>query len=220
MRNPVRSEADAFRLALGTAAVFGAAIVVGVVAGAAYGLVLFGGAVIGALIWELGSNDPDQAHPVREAAGAARAAPRDGTHRVLVIANETVAGAELRDEILERGHRSPQVRVVCPILPTRAHLVTSDIDRELAEARTRLAETLEWAAAQGLEATGRVSADTPLAAACDELRGFRADEVIVSTHPPERSRWLETGLVEQLRDELEIPVRHVVVDAAHAGAHS
>src|SRR3954451_1588579 len=220
MRNPVRSETDAFRLALGTAAVFGAAIVVGVLAGAAYGLVLFGGAVVGALVWELRSKDPDRPHPLRDAAGAAQATAGDGTHRVLVIANETVGGAELRDEILERGRRSPELRVVCPILPTRAHLVTSDIDRELAEARTRLAETLDWAAAHGLNATGRVSADTPLAAAADELRAFRADEVIVSTHPPERSRWLETGLVEHLRDELDVPVRHVVVDAAHAGAHS
>jgi hypothetical protein len=36
--------------------------------------------------------------------------------------------------------------------------------------------------------------------------------VIVSTHPPDRSRWLESGLVERLRDELDIPVHHVVVD--------
>jgi hypothetical protein len=46
--------------------------------------------------------------------------------------------------------------------------------------------------------------------------------VIVSTHPPERSRWLGSGLVERLRDELDIPVHHVAVDlervreAAHA----
>jgi hypothetical protein len=36
--------------------------------------------------------------------------------------------------------------------------------------------------------------------------------VIISTHPPGRSNWLETGIVERLRDELDVPVTHVVVD--------
>jgi hypothetical protein len=46
----------------------------------------------------------------------------------------------------------------------------------------------------------------------DELRRFPADELIVSTHPPGRSNWLEGGLVQRAREELEIPVSHVIVD--------
>jgi hypothetical protein len=214
MRIPVKSETDAFRLALGTAVVIGAAIAIGVLAGALYGLVLFGGAVVGAMVWELRSEDPDRPRRLRDAASAAPVDQGDLGFRVLVVANETVGGRELRDEILRRGRRPAELRVVCPILPTRAHLITSDIDHELADARQRLDGTLEWARVQGLQATGRVNADTPLAAAADELRRFRADEVIVSTHPPQRSRWLESGLVERLQAELDIPVRHVVVDVA------
>jgi hypothetical protein len=45
----------------------------------------------------------------------------------------------------------------------------------------------------------------------DELREHGADEVIISTYPRGRSNWIETGIVERLRDELEIPVTHVVV---------
>ena len=96
--------------------------------------------------------------------------------------------------------------------------MTSDIDRELADASDRLDVTLAWAAENGLQMTGRVSEDPPLAAACDELRVFAADEVIVSTHPRSRSRWLEAGIVDRLRQELEIPVRHVVVDLARSAA--
>ena len=214
MRMPVKSETDAFRLALGTAAVIGAAIVLGVAAGTLYGLVLVGGALVGALVWELRTDDSDRLRSLSDAAAAAPRDDHDHGRRVLVIANETVAGRELRDEILESGRRPAELRVVCPILPTRAHLITSDIDHDLAEARERLDGTLDWARVHGLAATGRVSADTPLAAAADELRRFRADEVIVSTHPPDRSRWLETGLVERLQAELDIPVRHVVVDLA------
>jgi hypothetical protein len=215
MRIPVKSERDAFFLAYGTAVALGASVILGALVGVLYGVVLFAGIVIGALVWELRSREADRPQPAREAAEAAP--PGDATrHRVLVVANETVAGRELREEIMRRAAHKPEVRVVCPILPSRAHLITSDIDHELAEARTRLGETLAWAGEHGIDATGGVSADTPLTAAADELRRFPADEVIVSTHPQARSRWLESGLVERLRHELDIPVHHVVVDLERA----
>jgi hypothetical protein len=212
MRIPVQSESDAFRLTYGSAVAVAAAVLVGAAAGPAYGAALFAGVVLGALLWDMRAKGPDVARPLREARSEASAAPNDARWRVLVVANETVAGRALRDEIMERAPRTPEVQVVCPILPSRAHVITSDIDGELAEARVRLERTLAWARRQGIPATGHVSADTPLVAIADELRGFPADEIIVSTHPPERSRWLEAGLVERLHDELEIPVHHVVVD--------
>jgi hypothetical protein len=211
MRIPVKSERDAFLLAYGIAAVVGAAVVLGVVAGALYGVVLLAGAVIGALVWELRTSDPNRPQPVRDAAQAGSGSDA-ARHRVLVIANETVGGRELREEIMRRAPSTPEIRVVCPILPSRAHFIASDIDRELAEAGSRLDQTLAWASEHGIQATGGVSADAPLLAAADELRRFPADEVIVSTHPHTRSRWLESGLVERLRGELDIPVHHVVVD--------
>ena len=217
MRIPVKSERDAFFLAYGIAAVLGAAIGLGVLAGALYGVVLVAGVVIGALVWELRSRDADRPQPARDAAQAAPSSD-SARHRVLVVANETVAGRELREEIMQRAPRTPEVRVVCPILPSRAHLITSDIDQELTEARARLDQALAWAAEHGIDATGDVSAETPLTAAADELRRFAADEVIVSTHPEARSRWLESGLVERLQAELDIPVRHVVVDLERARA--
>jgi hypothetical protein len=212
MRIPVKSERDAFRLAYGSAGVIGVAVAVGALTRPLDGVILLGGVALGALAWELTSEDPDRPRPLREAARAARPRADSRRYRVLVIANETVAGRELREEISRRAPKTPEVRVVCPILPSRAHYIASDIDRELEEARARLNGTLAWAAEQAIDATGRVSEDTPLTAAADELRRFPADEVIVSTHPPARSRWLESGLVEHLRGELDIPVHHVVVD--------
>src|SRR4051794_32036222 len=101
MRIPVKSERDAFLLAYGIAAVLGAAVVLGIVAGALYGLVLFAGFLIGGLVWELRTKDPDASKPLREAAEAAPGSDA-ARHRVLVIANETVAGRELREEIMRR----------------------------------------------------------------------------------------------------------------------
>jgi hypothetical protein len=34
--------------------------------------------------------------------------------------------------------------------------------------------------------------------------------VIISTHPRGKSNWLETGMLERLREELDVPVTHLV----------
>ena len=46
----------------------------------------------------------------------------------------------------------------------------------------------------------------------DALRLFPADEVIISTHPPGRSNWLEHDVVNRAQERFDLPVTHVVVD--------
>jgi GABA permease len=215
MRMPVKSERDAFRIAYGGALLIVVAVLLGALISPVAGVGLLAVCGMVALLWELRTTDPDRRRPLREAAGQARRAS-DGRRRVLVVANETLCGDELRAELSRR--EDPVLRVVAPVLPSRSHYVASDIDRELREARVRLDDTLTWAAEQGLTATGRVSDMPPLTSIEDELRGFAADELLISTHPPQRSRWLESGLVERAREELEIPVTHVVVDLARRRA--
>jgi hypothetical protein len=41
---------------------------------------------------------------------------------------------------------------------------------------------------------------------------------VISTHPPERSRWLEHGVVDHARRNIDLPVTHVVVDLTAHGA--
>jgi hypothetical protein len=133
------------------------------------------------------------------------------------VANQTLAGEELRAELLRRTPR-PELRVVAPVLISRMHYAMSDIDTELGLARERLAQSLSWAAQAGFRATGEVCPDGPLVAIEDQLRQFRAGEIVISTHPPERSNWLEAGVVDQARAQLDIPVTHVVVDLARVGS--
>jgi len=215
VRVPVKSEADAFRVAYGTAALIGGSIALGAATRPLVGVALFGGGVLGAVGWDLATQDPDRA-TLGDAVGATRPRTRGDAdpHRILVIANETLGGRELRDEILRHAEEKPELRVVAPVLPSRAHYLASDIDRELAEARQRLNATLAWAAEHGLHASGGVHDIGPVPAIEDELRTFPADELIISTHPPERSHWLEAGVVERARDELDMPVTHVIVDLA------
>jgi hypothetical protein len=91
--------------------------------------------------------------------------------------------------------------------------VASDVDAEVREARLRLDEALAWARAEGMDVIGRVGdPNIALGAIEDELRLTGADEVIISTLPRGQSNWLETGIVERLREDLDIPVTHTVVD--------
>jgi hypothetical protein len=219
MRNPVRSETDAFYLTYGGVALAAAAIALGALLEPLAGVALVAGAVIGGLVWEVATKDPDRRRPLREAASEGERVPHGGRRRVLVIANRTLAGDELRAELRRRAGDGAELHVVAPILCSRVHYIATDVDSELAEARDRLSVALDWLRGEGFEAGGKVG--DPLAAFGaieDELRLFGADEVIISTYAHGRSNWLETGIVERLREELEVPVTHVVVEREPAAA--
>jgi GABA permease len=54
----------------------------------------------------------------------------------------------------------------------------------------------------------------------DALRTFGADEILISTHPPGRSNWLEKGVIERARERFPVPITHVVVDLERESAAS
>ncbi len=213
MRNPVRSETDAFHIVIGCGVVIAAAALLGALLDPLVGVAMLVGAVVGALVWEIATADPDRRRPLREAAADGQRFARERHHRVLVVANRTLASESLRADLANRAAAGQELHLVAPILCSRVHYLASDTDRELRSARERLRETLEWAQANGIAATGTVGdPNVALGAIEDELRRSGADEVLISTHPPSRSNWLETGILVRLRDELEIPVTHMVAE--------
>jgi nucleotide-binding universal stress UspA family protein len=213
MRIPVRSETDALYVTCGVAALIAASVILGALVDPIAGLALFAGGVAGAVFWELGTEDPDRARPLREALSEGPGGSLATRRRVLVVANRTLAGEELRETLRRAAADGAELHVVAPILPSRVHYIASDVDRELAEARERLAAALAWARDEGLDADGKVGDPfTAFGAVEDELREFGADEVIISTLPPGRSNWLEAGILQRLREELDVPITHVIVD--------
>ena len=219
MRNPIRSETDAFHLAFALAALIGVSLVLGAVATPVAGVALFVGVLLGALVWEFATKDPDRRRPLKEAADQGRRNATGTRPRILVVANRTLEGTSLREELRRRAAAGAQLYIVAPILASRTHYIASDVDRELEEARARLAAALNWARAEGLDAEGSVGdPNAALGAIEDSLRVVGADEVIISTHPPGKSNWLETGILDRLRDELEIPVTHVIAEPDRAAA--
>jgi GABA permease len=134
------------------------------------------------------------------------------TTRILVVANETVASNVLHESIrtLTRG-RKADVLVVAPALNGRLRHWTSDEQEARRAARLRLLVCLERLRANGIDANGVVGDADPLLAIRDALVRFDAEEIVVATHPPERSHWLERDLVASACLEFDRPVVHVTV---------
>jgi hypothetical protein len=213
VRNPLRSEAEAFRFLIITIAVFAATAIATAVSGWVAGVLVFVLGVVLAVVFYYGKGSGEE--PVRETPAEH---PAD-EHRLLVIANETVAGRALFDEIVRvcNEHSNPSmVLVVAPALPDRTHLWTSDIDPALAEAQERLDVSLANLAAAGIAAKGEVGADDPIVAFDDAYRTFGPDEAIISTKSPEHSNWLERGVVDSARKRFDLPITHVIGEDAAA----
>lgn len=209
MRNPVRSEADAFRFVLLTVGYF-ALIVIGWVIDRWLGLAVFVVLSVGCVWWILSRRGRVEA-PEKQA--PAPSPPEQ--HRILVVANETVGGPVLLDTIhtrVDAAGRAARVLVVCPALNSPLRHWASDEDEARDAAQTRLDASLATMRAAGIDAAGEVGDGDPIQAIEDALRTFRPDELIVSTHPPGRSHWLERGVVERARERFELPVTHVTVD--------
>jgi hypothetical protein len=208
MINPLRSEEDAFRFTVVVAVLVAPIALAAILFGSGVGLAVAGGLAFGivfSLLVVRRDSEPERA--------SLRRRPRDDTKRILVVANETLSGAALRDEIEHRaGGEAARVFVVCPALNTKLKTWTSDDDDARAQAHARLQAMLDALDRDGFSATGDIGDGDPVQAMEDGLRVFGADEVIVSTHPPGRSNWLERDVVRRARERLDVPITHVVVD--------
>jgi hypothetical protein len=104
------------------------------------------------------------------------------------------------------------VTVIAPVSqPSEGYVVYEDTRR--ASAGRRLDRTLEILRRARIRANGMVVDTDPVAALKDALAQLEppVTEVIVSTHPKERSGWMRRNVVDRMRDvAASIPVEHVV----------
>ena len=134
---------------------------------------------------------------------------------VLVLANETVAGQSLIDALKARAAaQDTRVTVVSPInSPREGYVVYEDTRR--ASAGRRLDQTLKLLREAGIPASGLVVDADPVNATRDAIAQAEPpiDSIVISTHPKERSGWLQKNVVERVQKAAgDIPVEHVVVD--------
>jgi len=207
VRNPLKNEENAFQFVLGTL-VYLAVIVIASWIATWLGVVVFVALTVASIaLLRGGTKSPPPPQHVD------RAAVED-TRRILVVANETLMGAPLREEIVRMSEGvAEDVFVVCPALNSQLRTWLSDEDGARGAAEVRLGETLVELSAAGINVRGEIGDGDPLQALEDSLRGFAADAIVISTHPKGRSHWLEAGIVDEARRRYDVPVTHVVADA-------
>lgn len=134
---------------------------------------------------------------------------------LLLVANETVDATALLDAVRARGDEL-HVTVACPVnQPRRGYVVYADTRR--ASARRRLERALKYLHDGGISADGYVVEADPAAAVRDALQTLEppVDEVLVSTHPEEKSGWMRRNVVDRIRSAAgEVPVEHLVPDGS------
>jgi len=206
VKNPFRSEADAYRTVWFT---LGGLLLVALAVWINRWLGLAVLLVEGALLtwWVFFRGEPEEPEMV------ASPTHPEGERRILVVANETVGGRELLDTVTRKSADiDERVLVVCPALNSPIRHWVSDEDEARAAAQDRLDRSLETLRAAGVDAAGEIGDGDPLQAIADAVRTFAPDELIISTHPEGRSHWLERGVVDRARERFAVPVTHVVVD--------
>ena len=125
---------------------------------------------------------------------------KDQTIRTLVVANQTVGGQELIDQLKELSEDGPRRFIV----------ISPQSGEGGGGAPERLAATLERLEQEGLEAIGQVGHPDPFTAINTALEFYGVDEVVISTFPETRSGWLRGDLVGRVRTTTSKPVHHIV----------
>ena len=131
---------------------------------------------------------------------------------ILVVANETIAGAKLLETVKERAKEpDTSFTLVVPMTrPRSGYVIYDDAVRDSAQVRLDL--TLSYLRGEDIVAGGELGDEDPYTAALDAIHEFNPDEVIISTLPQSSSGWLRRDLIERIQDSTEVPVTHVISD--------
>lgn len=144
--------------------------------------------------------------------------------KCLVVANQTLGGAELSDEIRKRlegptyfyvlvpntraldyyslaaaGGHVPMPAVITECAPAADEEATAQAQHRLDQLLSRLGEL-------GAKAEGELGHANPLKAIEDALASRQFDEVILSTLPQPISRWLRMDLPRQVHRRCGLPL--------------
>ncbi len=145
--------------------------------------------------------------------------------RYLLVANQTLGGSELDDEVRHRiAEGAAEFHVVVPMtppedesdvwvpadpaygIPARRESSAEAADEARRRSRHRLGRMLDHLHELGAEADGEVGPSDPYAAAVEAMERLQPDRVILSTLPAGVSRWLKLDLQSRLERAAEVPV--------------
>jgi hypothetical protein len=120
----------------------------------------------------------------------------------LVVANQTVAGGELVGRLKELAEEGPRRFII--VVPQ------DDGDgRAVKAARERLHRLLASLEDAGVVAAGMIGDPDPYHATMNAVQFFHISEIVISTLPENRSRWMADKLVDRVHSATNKPVEHV-----------
>jgi nucleotide-binding universal stress UspA family protein len=139
---------------------------------------------------------------------------------VLIVANQTLGGTELRAAVEQRmAAGCERFHLVVPVPPTlppaiAVGLATAevamindlDLPDQRAEASERLEQGLAWLRERGCAADGATVTGDPVDAVREVVAHDDVTEIIVSTLPSRISRWLRQDLPSRIGRAVDIPV--------------
>jgi hypothetical protein len=123
----------------------------------------------------------------------------DVTH-ALVVATQTVASPDLIAHLKQRAAERPHRYTF--ISPPSGRLTREEVC-------DRLARTLAELYRSDIDATGQPMSPAPLAAIRNAIEHYRVDEILISTLAGEQSKWLQEGLIDEVRAMTDKPVEHI-----------
>jgi GABA permease len=144
--------------------------------------------------------------------------------KYLVVANQTLGGAQLMDEVRRRAAAGPSsFYVVVPntrsvdaarasgaaLAPATVTVSAEEDHRATLISESRLHQALTQLRAEGLDARGDLGDAEPLTAIEDALAVEQFDEIIISTLPSGISHWLGMDLPSRAERKFKLPVTTV-----------
>ena len=199
MRNPFRTEAEAFSFVLVCVGLFAAVAVAGILGGGWVALAVFLVLAVGVAVLRRRRAEGRRARPSRPrrrrrratASSSSRTRPSPAAR----CAARSCAGRSATPTCSSSAPRSTRRSATGP--PTR----TAPARRPSAGWTSRSPRSPP----AGVEARGEVGDADPIQAMDDALRTFGADEIVISTHPPGRSNWLEKEVIARARERYAVP---------------
>jgi hypothetical protein len=151
----------------------------------------------------------------------------------LVVANQTLGGAELKEEIRKRLEAGPSsFYVLVPVTRPHDYPATTGMEigaggslpivaratapgpvsdeEAIAHAQHRLGQVLDDLRRLGADADGELGHPDPMRAVGDVLTSRSFDEIVLSTLPQPISKWLAMDLPHRLQRRFDLPVTTVI----------
>lgn len=134
--------------------------------------------------------------------------------RILIVANLTLCEPHLLELVEDRmGAGACRFHLLVPASHAAMDGTWTEDEARVA-AEERLSAMQQALTERGAEVTGQIGDIRAIDATLDALREADYDEVIISTLPPNASRWLRLDLVSRLQRAVDVPVTHVVAESA------